>query len=102
TVVLSDALWRNRFGSDPKIVGTDIRLNGEPYTVVGVMPSGFYFPSPRVQLWVPFAFTDQQKSDAGRGSEFSTMIARLKPGATIAQAQAEVTAIHKANALRLP
>jgi putative ABC transport system permease protein len=102
TVVLSDTLWHNRFGADSKIVGTTIRLNGEPYTVVGVMPAGFYFPSPSVQLWVPFAFTDQQKSDAGRGNEFSVMVARLKPGATIAQAQREVTAIHKANAERLP
>jgi putative ABC transport system permease protein len=102
TVVLSDALWRNRFGADPKVVGTDIRLNGEPFTVVGVMPSGFYFPGPRTQLWVPFAFTDQQKSDAGRGNEFSTMVARLKPAATIDQAQREVNAIHAANKERLP
>jgi predicted permease len=102
-VVLSDALWRNRFGANPKILGTDIRLNGQPYTVIGVMPADFYFPSPnRAQLWVPFAFTDQQKSDAGRGNEFSTMIARLKPGATIAQAQREVNAIHAANKERLP
>ncbi|MEO5957685.1 MAG: ABC transporter permease, partial [Opitutaceae bacterium] len=102
TVVLSDTLWRNRFGADPKILGTDIRLSGEPYTVVGAMPAGFYFPSPNVQLWVPFAFTDRQKSDAGRGNEFAIMVARLKPGATIAQAQREVSAIHKANAERLP
>jgi putative ABC transport system permease protein len=102
TVVLSDALWRNRFGGDAKIVGTTIRLNGEPYTVLGVMPAGFYFPNPRTQLWTPFAFTDQQKSDAGRGNEFSAMVARLKPGATIQQAQREVDAIHKANRERLP
>jgi predicted permease len=102
TVVLSDALWRNRFGADPKILGTTLRLNSEPYTIVGVMPPGFYYPSPQAQLWVPFAFTNQQKSDAGRGNEFSTMVARLKPGATIAQAQREVTAIHAANAERLP
>jgi predicted permease len=102
TVVLSDALWRKRFGADPQAIGTDLRLNGEPYTVIGVMPADFYFPVPSAQLWVPFAFTDQQKSDSGRGNEFSTMLARLKPGATIEQAQREVTAIHKANAERLP
>jgi putative ABC transport system permease protein len=102
TVVLSDALWRNRFGANPKVIGTDIRLNGEPYTVIGVMPAGFYFPSPTTQLWIPFAFTDQQKSDSGRGNEFSTMIARLKPGATVAQAQREVDAIHAALRERLP
>ncbi len=102
TVVLGDALWRNRFGGDPKIVGRDIRLNGEPYTVVGVMPAGFYFPTPRAQLWVPFSFTDAQKSDTGRGNEFSTMVARLKPGATLAQAQREVDTIHAALRERLP
>jgi putative ABC transport system permease protein len=102
TVVLSDALFRNRFGGDPRILGTDVRLNGEPYTVIGVMPSGFYFPNPKTQLWVPFPFTDQQKSDSGRGNEFSTMVARLKPGATIAQAQQTVDAIHRANVERLP
>jgi putative ABC transport system permease protein len=102
TVILSDTLFRNRFGGDPGILGTDVRLNGEPYTVIGVMPSGFYFPSPQNQLWVPFAFTDQQKSDDGRGNEFSVMVARLKPGATIAQAQQAVDAIHRANLERLP
>lgn len=102
TVVLSDGLWRNRFGSDRGILGRDIRLNGEPHTVIGVMPAGFYFPSPRVQLWIPFAFTAEQKSDNERGNEFSTMVARLKPGATIAQAQREVDALHAANSERLP
>ena len=102
TVVLSDPLWTNRFGSDRAIVGKNIQLNGEPFTVVGVMPAGFYFPSPRVQLWVPFAFTDAQKSDNGRGSEFSSMVARLKPGATVAQAQREVDGIHRALRDRLP
>lgn len=102
TVVLSDSLWRNRFGADPGIVGRDIRMNGEPYTVTGVMPPGFYFPTPRVQLWVPFVFTDQQRSDEERGHEYSTLIARLKPGATIAQAQREVEAIHRANLERRP
>ena len=101
TVVLSDTLWRNRFGADPGIVGASLRLNGEPYTIIGVMPSGFD-PNPRIQLWIPFAFTDQQKSDSGRGNEFSSMIARLKPGATLKQAQAEVDRIHAANKERLP
>jgi predicted permease len=95
TVVLSDDLWRNRFGANPAILGTDIRLDGEPCTVIGVMPPGFYFPDPRVRLWVPFVFIAQQKSDAGRHREFSTMVARLKPGATIAQVQRDVDAVHR-------
>ena len=102
TVVLADGLWRTRFGGDSAIVGKNIRLNGEPCTVIGVMPPAFYFPTPQVQMWIPFAFTDAQKSDAGRGNEFSTMVGRLKPGATIAQAQREVDAIHRALRERLP
>ncbi len=101
TVVLADGLWKTRFGGDPAIVGKTIRLNGESCTVVGVMPPAFYFPAPRVQMWIPFAFTDREKSDAERGHEYSTMVARLKPGATIAQAQREVNAIHRANRERL-
>jgi predicted permease len=102
TVVLGDAIWRHRFGADPKIIGTDIRLNGEPYTVIGVMPPAFYYPHPRIQLWIPFVFTDRQKSDAGRHNEFSTMIARLKPGATVAQAQRDVDEVHRRVRERLP
>jgi putative ABC transport system permease protein len=102
TVVLSDALWQNRFGRDPQILGQSISLNGEPVTVIGVMPAGFYFPTPRAQLWLPFVFTDRQKSDAGRHNEFSNMIARLKPGATREQAQREVDAVSQSVRDRLP
>ena len=102
TVVLSDTFWKNRYGADPKILGQTIRLNGESYTVVGVMPPGFYFPSLRGQFWVPFVFTAQQKSDAGRHNESSTMIARLKPGVTVAQAQREADAVSRALRERLP
>jgi putative ABC transport system permease protein len=102
TVVLSDRLWRHRFGANREIIGTTIRLNSEPYTILGVMPASFYFPSPQTQLWIPFAFTDQQMSNDGRGTEFSGMVARLKPGATVTQAQREVTAIHAANAEQMP
>lgn len=101
-VVLSHALWKNRFGANPAIIGQTVRLNTEAYTVVGVMPEGFYFPSPRTQVWVPFAFTPAQKSDQERGSEFSTMIARLKPGATLEAVQRDLDLIQARNAERLP
>jgi len=81
-VVLSHALWKTRFGSDRGIIGQTIRLASVPVTVVGVMPESFYFPAPRVQVWVPFVFSPQQRTDDERGTEFSTMIARLKPGVT--------------------
>ena len=99
--VLSDALWRNQFGADRGVVGRDVRLNGESYRVVGVMAPGFAFPRREAQLWVPFAFTPKQKTDDERGREFSESIGRLKPGATIAQLDAQCDAITHANIERI-
>lgn len=99
--VLSWDLWRNRYNGDPGIVGRDIRLNGEPYRVLGVMPDGFGFPSRQLQLLVPFAFTPEQMSDNERGNEYSDSIGRLKPGATIQRLDAEMDTIVARNADRL-
>ena len=94
--VLSHALWNNRFGADPAIVGRDVRLNGDTYRVVGVMPEGFFFPDRHAELWTPFVFTDKQRSDDERGHEFSGMVGRLKPGATIPELNAQMdTIIHR-------
>jgi predicted permease len=90
-VVLSHGLWQRRFGSDGKIIGRTLTLNGESYTVVGVMPPGFQFPTREDQLWVPIAFTPQQA--ANRGRHYLEVVARLKPGVSLAQAQAEMSAI---------
>ncbi|MBI2515283.1 MAG: ABC transporter permease [Opitutae bacterium] len=100
-VVLSHSLWKNRFGGNPRILGQTIRLNTETYTVIGVMPDWFYFPNPRVQAWVPFTITEQMLQKE-RGNEYSTMIARLKPGATLAGVQRDLAAIQVRNAERLP
>lgn len=100
-IVLSHPLWKNRFGANPAIIGQTIRLNTESYTVIGVMPEGFYFPSPRTQAWLPFAFTARQKTDAERGYEYSSSIARLKPGATLAAVQRDLDVIQARNAERL-
>ena len=56
-VVLSYALWQSQFGGDPQAIGKDLRIDGQPFTVVGVMPKGFYFLNPKVMLWRPLAFT---------------------------------------------
>ena len=90
--VLSDGLWRRRFGSDPGIVNRTIQLGGQPYTVIGVMPPGFTGVSDGAQLWVPFMMTSifQLENRVHRG--FLTL-ARLKTGATIQQAQAELDGI---------
>jgi putative ABC transport system permease protein len=86
-VVLSDTLWHRAFGGDPSVVGRDIRLDGEPHRVLGVMPAGFEFPSDRVDLWTPFAPTPEQMSDDSRGFERWRMVARLAPGASLERAQ---------------
>jgi predicted permease len=101
-IVLSYALWNTRFGASPDAVGRDVRLDGETYRVVGVMPQGFGFPNRDVGAWVPFAFTPQQTTDSERGREFSASVGRLKPGATIDGLNAELEAIVQHNVERLP
>jgi predicted permease len=91
--VLSDRLWRTRFGADPGVVGRDIRLDGEAFRVIGVMPPGFGFPTRQVDTWTPFAFTEAQMSDAGRGNQFSQSVGRLRAGATLATLNAELATI---------
>src|SRR5688572_2748464 len=90
-VVLSDGLWRRRFNSDPGIVGRNITLNAESFTVVGVMPPDFFFPVREGELWRPWAMQPEEAS--GRGDHYVRTIARLKPGVTIEQANAEVERI---------
>ncbi len=101
-VILANGLWRSRFAADPAVVGRDVRLNGETYRVVGIMPADFEAPSPDVSLLVPFAFTPEQQSDQERGREFSQMVARLAPGATIQRLESEMTAIIARTLDRLP
>ncbi len=91
-VVLSDGLWRRRFGADAGIVGRTIRLDGAPYTVIGVMPRGFHgFFNRRAELWRPVALTPKQYA-AGATNEFLSLSARLKPGVSVAQARREMAA----------
>ena len=91
-VILSYGLWESHYGGDSQILGRDIELNGEKYTVVGVMPAGFHYPS-QAQLWVPMDM--DSKSLGHRGTHQFQAIGRLKPGVTLQQAQAETTLIAK-------
>ncbi len=100
-VILTYDVWTNRFGADRAILGRDIRLNGESYRVVGVMPQGFAFPNREIHLYVPFVFTPELVSDDSRGWEFSTSIGRLRPGATVAQLDAQMDAVVQSNKDRL-
>lgn len=90
-VLLSYALWQRRFGGDPNIVGQALTLNGESYVVVGVMPARFQFPTSDDQAWVPIAFTQQEAGNRGR--HYLQVVARLKPGVSLAQAQSEMSTI---------
>jgi predicted permease len=101
-VVLSYALWQAQFGGDPQAIGKDLRIDGEPFTIVGVMPRDFYFLDAEVLLWRPLAFTPEQKSDQGRHNNSWQHIGRLKPGATIEQAQQQIDALNRANLDRFP
>ena len=100
--VLTYNLWTTHFGSDRSIVGRDIRVNGEPFRVTGVMPADVELPAVGISMLMPFAFTPAQLTDNERGNEFSSMIARLRPGATVAQATGQFKAIVTRNAERLP
>jgi predicted permease len=93
-VVLSEGLWRRRYGADPAIIGTSIRMNGEPYTVVGIMPASFSFPRSDVELWTGYRtiLTDPDWGES-RGRRFQRVIARMKPNVTVAAAAADVNAV---------
>jgi predicted permease len=101
-VVLSYAMWQSQFGGNPNAIGRDLRIDGQPFTVIGVMPQGFYYLNANVMLWRPLAFTPQQKDDSQRHSNNYQNIARLKPGATLQQVQAQIDAINAANLDRFP
>jgi predicted permease len=97
-VILSHKLWEQKFGGDPNAVGRSVTIDGMPYAIVGVMPSSFLFPPPMVsgrltvagnrELWLPLVMTDPSRENHGLG-----VIARLKPGTTIARARSEVETI---------
>jgi len=93
-VLLSDKLWRRRFAANPNVVGSEIHLAGENYTVAGVMPRGlpFFDNLPEVELWTPLAFAPNDNM-ATRNNHFINLVGRLKRGVTVAQAQADVSAI---------
>ena len=91
-VLLSDALWRRRFGADASIVGKPIMLSGVPHTVVGVMGPDFQYPGREFQAWTPLTISPGELTRKVRGNN-NLAVARLKPGVTLADARTEMTAI---------
>jgi predicted permease len=99
-VILSHGLWEQLYAGDRAAIGRDLRISGQPYKIVGVMPADFDFIDPEVRLWMPIAFTAEEKTQ--HHSNNWTYIGRLKPGATLEQAQAQVDALNNENLERFP
>ena len=98
-VVLGDAIWRRTFGADPNIVGKSITLTGKPFTVVGVMPPDFRYPS-LVELWTPLGLKPSFLADYDQTA--LRVLARLKPGVTLNQAQTQMDSIQQRIAQKHP
>jgi putative ABC transport system permease protein len=87
-LVISDALWRSNFGADPGVLGRSISMDGEPNTIIGVMPAGFRFGGDQIRYWKPFAFDSSLATV--RGAHFIQAMARLRAGVSLPQAQSEM------------
>ena len=99
-VILSHGLWQQLYAGDKAALGRDLRISGRPFKIIGVMPRDFTFIEPEVRLWIPLAFTDEQKTVHHSNNWYH--IGRLKPGATLQQAQAQVNALNNENLERFP
>jgi predicted permease len=93
-VILSDGLWRTRFGADPRIIGKTITLDGYATEIVGVAPPEMRYPRP-VDMWLTTRFTDRELSDRNRGARWIDVFGRLAPGVSIQQASSELATIAK-------
>ena len=93
-VMLGYGIWENRYGADPDIIGRRITLNEEPFTVIGVMPRGFTYPSDApLAVWVPLSLFGPDDIGRARAARFLSVVARLKPGVSQAQFEAEMNGI---------
>ena len=101
-IMLSHALWQRLFAGDRGIVGTLIAVDGKGVEVVGVMPSDFHFPDDTIQVWTPLTFDADLLSENNRGSRAYTVLGRLKPGITVAHAQAGMNLVSEGMAQQRP
>jgi putative ABC transport system permease protein len=83
-------LWQERYGGDPSLIGSAVNIDNASYTIIGIVPSGFYYPTTDTQVYTPLI---QGKAETARGSRMLRVTARLKPGVSLAQAQAEMNTI---------
>jgi len=101
-IVLSHGLWRRAFAADPQVLGRAVTLNGQPFTVVGVMPAGFLGIENDAQLWIPFAQWAPRDTMSTRGIRGFFVLARLKSGVTLEAAQSEMNIIAAGLARQYP
>ena len=94
-VVLSTALWKRLYSSDPAVLNNSIQLNGDNYQIIGIAPEDIQELYPNIEFWVPMAFTPRELSEERRGSLSFTMVARLQPGTSIERAQAIMSGVAK-------
>ena len=87
-VLVSDGLWQSQFGSDPAVLGRTVTLDGEPHTIIGVMPRGFYFPHRNIQIWT--ALTFRPGDFASRTNTYIEAVGRLRHGVSFEQARTEL------------
>jgi putative ABC transport system permease protein len=102
---ISAQLWRNRFAGDPSILGRKIRINGEPYTIIAVMPDvipAWVETGRHSEIWTPFPYSPDMWPESGRGERGYAVLARLKPGVSLEQAQADLSVIAAALAAEHP
>jgi putative ABC transport system permease protein len=90
-ILIKHSLWRERFGSDPDIVGRSVRIDNRPRTIVGVMPDEFDFPLNACEVWAPLVFDAEDAQN--RGNHYLQVVGLMRPGVTVAQADAEVRAV---------
>jgi putative ABC transport system permease protein len=91
--VLSDALWRSKFGANTAMVGKTIELNGEPYQIIGVMPADFDFPYSATEMWVPLVLRPEEYAEGERGDKWLQMLGRLAPGVDLEAANSILAAV---------
>jgi predicted permease len=91
TLLLSEGVWRGRFGGDPGVVGRKVLLDEKPFTVIGVMPRRFQFPSRDTEIWAPMQLSEDDAND--RTNAYFTVVAKLKPGVSIEASRSEMRVI---------
>ncbi len=92
-IVIGEGLWKRRFSSDPGAIGRALRLEGQDYVIVGVMPSSLQFPSSSIDAWIATQADAELMADRGASARYYEAVGRLKPGVTMGQAQSDLTEI---------